>query len=82
MHCEIEFLPFGLSKPQAVPKQGRRLFGNKIDSKQTEQAKDVKMLTGFKHRYRQTFAGGSARLGRERRSPSGSTGSRRGVSLL
>jgi mRNA interferase RelE/StbE len=52
MRYEIEFLPSALEQVRALPKDARRLIGQKIDRAQNDLAGDIKKLKGFKKKYR------------------------------
>lgn len=52
MNHQIEFIPPALEQLRALPKDGRRLIGAKLDRAQPDLTGDLKKLKGFKNKYR------------------------------
>lgn len=52
MHYQIDFVPSALAQLRALPKDARRLIGTKLDRAQHDLTGDIKILKGFKNKYR------------------------------
>jgi mRNA interferase RelE/StbE len=52
MRYRIEFLPSALEQVRALPRNARRLIGEKLDRAENDLTGDIKKLKGFRSKYR------------------------------